>query len=92
MYAYHSITHTPRSMKAGALEIWPNPARDRIRVRIPEEGKQELRLYDLNGRIALTQTIYVPGEMPLPPGLPDGIYILEVLTGEGVYRGRLLKQ
>lgn len=92
MHAYHSITRTPVSMKAGVLEIWPNPASDRIRIRIPEEGEQELRLYDLNGRIALSRTMYLPGELHIPGGLPEGIYILEIMTTEGVYRSRLLKQ
>jgi subtilisin family serine protease len=92
MYAYHSITRTPFSMKEGALEIWPNPARDRIRIRIPEEGQQMVRLYDLNGRMALSRSMDLPGEMNLPPGLPQGIYVLEVRTGAGVYHSRLVIQ
>lgn len=92
MYAYHSITRTPLSMKPGALELWPNPARDRIRIRIPEEGEQEVRLYDLKGRMALSRNMHLPGEMGLPPGLPEGIYIVVVRTAAGVYRSRLLKQ
>jgi subtilisin family serine protease len=91
LHAYHSITRTPVKMDMGALEVWPNPARDLIRIRIPETGEQQVRLYDLSGRIAFSHQLYLPGEMELPSSLPGGIYIMEVRTSGYIYRSRILK-
>lgn len=90
--AYHSITRTPVSMEMGKMEIWPNPARDLIMIRIPETGEQQVRLYDLSGRIAFSRQLYLPGEMELPAILPGGIYIIEIRSAGAIYRSRLLKQ
>jgi subtilisin family serine protease len=90
--AYHSITRTPANMQLGTLEVWPNPASSHIMIRIPETGQHEVRLYDLNGRLASSLLVQLPGEMELPGTLPGGIYILEIRTMGNIYRSRLLKQ
>lgn len=90
--AYHSITRIPLNMDTDRMEIWPNPAGDLVRIRLPESGEQQVNLFDLSGRIALSRQLHLPGEMELPAKLPDGIYILEIRTGGTIYRGRLIKQ
>ncbi len=74
------------------MEIWPNPAREHIMIKIPESGEQQVRIYDLKGRLASYQQIQLPGEMELPPTLISGIYIIEIRTEGYIYRSRLLKQ
>ena len=90
--AYYSITRTPAKMQVGTLEVWPNPASSFIMIRIPESGEHMVRLYDLNGRLAVSLQVHLPGEMALPGTLPGGIYILEIRTSGYIYRSRLLKQ
>jgi subtilisin family serine protease len=92
LHAYHSITRTPVKMDLGHMEIWPNPASELIRIRIPETGAQLVKLYDLSGKMALSRQMQLPGEMELPGNLPDGIYIIEIRTRSTIYRGRLLKK
>lgn len=95
LHAYHSITRAPVKMHEEDLEIWPNPARDLIRIRIAEqglEGEQVVKLYDLSGRTALSMQLKIPGEMELPSTLPAGIYIITIHTGKKIYRQRLVKQ
>jgi subtilisin family serine protease len=89
--AYHSITRTPVRMDLGEIELWPNPARDLIRIRIPETGEQRVLLYDLSGRMVYSQQMHLPGEMELPGSLPGGIYMIEIRTRGSIYRSRLLK-
>ena len=91
LYAYHSITRTPVRMASGKVEIWPNPAREQIMIRIPETGEQQVMLYDLNGRTVLSLRIPLPGELTLPRSLPGGFYIIEVRSTGKIYRSRLLK-
>jgi serine protease AprX len=93
MYAYFSITQVPAGSAPGRLELWPNPVRDRVRIRIPEpvSGYPLVRLYDLRGTVTLSLQMELPGELDLPESLPGGVYILEVRTSGHIYRGRLLK-
>jgi serine protease AprX len=93
MYAYYSITQVPAGSVPGRLELWPNPVRDRVRIRIPEpvSGYPLVRLYDLRGTVTLSLQMELPGELDLPESLPGGVYILEVRTSGHIYRGRLLK-
>lgn len=91
LQAYHTITSIPVRFKEDKMEIWPNPAREHLMIKIPEAGEQMVRIYDLNGRIACYMHIQIPGEMELPPSLASGIYIIEIQTREHVYRSRLLK-
>jgi hypothetical protein len=94
LYAYYAVTQVPAGIPPGLLEIWPNPAEDLVRIRVPETGPGEalVRLYDLNGRTTLSHTMGLPGELVLPGSLRNGLYILEVQTYGRVYRGRLLIQ
>jgi len=92
LYAYHTITRIPARFSAGTMEVWPNPARQRIMIKISESGEQLVRIYDLNGRLVSSQQVQLPGEMELPPSLSSGIYIIEIRTEGYIYRSRLLRQ
>ncbi|MBD2767508.1 hypothetical protein IC235_06335 [Hymenobacter sp. BT664] len=69
------------------LQLWPNPARQRVRVGGVEAG-QAVRVYDLSGRLVLATTAPVsgPSELELPAGLPRGSYLVRA----GVRAGRLV--
>ena len=92
LHAFHTITRIPVRFSIGEMEVWPNPAGEHIMIRIPESGEQEVRIYDLNGRVACSLQMQLPGEMELPPDLVSGIYIIEIRTTGKIYRSRLLKQ
>ena len=94
LYAYHSITGIPARMKSETMEIWPNPATDRMMIRIPEttSGLQQVRLYDMSGKLTLIQELELPGALILPASMKSGIYIAEIRTPAFVYRSRLIKQ
>ena len=93
-YAYHAITSIPASFPTGELEIWPNPAHEHLMIRIPEEinEEQEIRFYDMQGRISLSSWSALPGEITLPSSLARGMYIVEIRTGSTIYRSRLIIQ
>jgi subtilisin family serine protease len=94
LYAYHTITGVPVGFTSGKMEIWPNPASERIMIRIPEaeSGLHEIRIYDMQGKLAGSRQMELPGEMKLQRSFPGGIYIIEVRTPGYIYRSRLLKQ
>ncbi len=92
LHAYHTITRIPVRFNEGEMKIWPNPAGEHLMIKIPEEGEQQVRIYDLNGRLACSLQMQLPGEMELPSTLTSGIYIIEIQTRGAIYRSRLLKQ
>jgi len=74
------------------MEIYPNPARYRIYVRLPgaEPGTFTLNTYDARGRMVSSQPVALPGEVSIPGHLATGLYILEISTPQHVYRNRLI--
>jgi len=92
LLAYFSITDIPIRTVPGHLEIYPNPARDMIMIKVPGQstGLQTLRFYDFSGRMVHVMQLDLPSHMNLPGELSNGIYILEINTGYGVFRSRLI--
>jgi hypothetical protein len=90
--AYWGASEIPVRFTPGAMEIYPNPASDHIMVRLPEmfSGRYTLRFIDLSGRVISSMEVTVPGGVNLPSALREGMYILEMRTDRGVYRGRLI--
>ena len=59
-----------------SIEVFPNPAKDRINVRFAEVGEAVVQLYDMTGRLvytsnATTQSFVIPTQ-----GMAKGIYTL----------------
>ena len=64
------------------VEVFPNPAKDRINIRFAEAGEAVISLYDMTGRMvytanANTQCFVIPTQ-----GLSQGVYSLVVNVGE----------
>jgi hypothetical protein len=89
---YFRITDVPRHFVAGQLEIYPNPARDWIMIKIPggQTEEQTIRMYDISGRMLYSFQALLPGQVALPGDLSKGIYILAISTESGVYRSSLI--
>ena len=63
------------------VEVFPNPAKDRINIRFAEAGEASVRLYDMTGRlvhsnVSNTQTFVISTQ-----GLSQGIYTLVTNVG-----------
>lgn len=89
---YWSITDLPVRFVPGRMEIYPNPARDRIMIKLPEDqmGNYTLRFHDLSGRVIHSRQVPIPGEISIPEYLLSGMYILEIHTDQGIYHTRLI--
>ncbi len=91
-WTYFSITGVSNRMIPGHLEVYPNPASEMIMIKVPDQetGLQTLGFYDISGRKVHVMQTELPGQVHLPGRLSPGIYILEINTGRGVYRSRLI--
>jgi hypothetical protein len=73
---------TDESVENQFVEVFPNPAKDRINIRFAEAGEANINLYDMTGRLVysnsgLTQFFVIPTQ-----GMAKGIYTLIVNTAE----------
>ncbi|HKR04894.1 MAG TPA: T9SS type A sorting domain-containing protein [Bacteroidia bacterium] len=84
-----------------AIKIYPNPAKDFISISftLKEAKNVSVEVYDLFGRSLirpggeLRKLRHNTGEMKIDMrSFPDGVYIVEINTGEGIYRKKILKE
>ncbi len=64
------------------VEVFPNPAKDRINIRFAEENEAVVNLYDMTGRLVYTANANTQYFVISTQGLSQGIYTLVVNVGE----------
>lgn len=98
---YPSNTHEPAKETPTALLLYPNPASNSVSFILKGWSSNEtvsgtVILRDLHGTKKIEEQIVLANEvsysLPLPPGLPDGIYLLEVSEGKRRVSGSFIKQ
>jgi hypothetical protein len=79
------VTGVPEASAALGLSIHPNPASDRICIRSVQDLHGALTtVFDATGRSVLQDRISGPESVLAVDDLPDGFYVLGVLTSDGV--------
>ncbi len=83
---------------AGAISIYPNPARNQMNVNLTNisDALEKLAVYDLSGRLLSTQ-IYSGNVRTLTETIDissfaSGIYLIEVTTGTGRFYQKICKE
>ena len=62
------------------VEVFPNPAKDRINIRFAEAGEASVRLYDMTGRLVYSDASNTQTFVISTRGLNQGVYTLVTLT------------
>jgi len=70
--------------------VYPNPVTNGFRIK-GIEGTSELRLTDLNGKVLLTKQV-TGNETITVNNLPQGMYIVKIITSEGMIERKLVKK
>lgn len=75
-----------------ALKIYPNPAKDFIRIDLPGANayRQEVRIFDLSGRLVLSASAVESQGKIVIENLSSGLYVVRVLRDSGVFTGKFL--
>ena len=68
----------PVEEPARSVEVFPNPAKDRINIRFTEAGEACVRLYDMTGRLVYTKTTSEQDIVIPTQGLGKGVYNLVI--------------
>jgi len=81
----------------GMLRLMPNPAKGtstQLRLENNWKGNLQMRIMDVNGKVALTQTITKSGDvltMQVPLTLPAGLYSVQVSNGQELVVEKLVR-
>ena len=79
----------PHSGNPDGLVVYPNPATDRLTVRLPGATRFETALYDLSGRRVVERSQHATLDLSQ---LPPGVYLLNVYTHDHVLSRRIVKR
>ncbi len=78
--------------RRNTLSIYPNPAKESIRIRLPDKNQtlKRVEFYDLSGRLVQEVSgASLSGEINLT-NLPQGMYLVKGITESGVFTGKVL--
>jgi Secretion system C-terminal sorting domain len=83
----------PPILEAANVKLYPNPASNDISVsvNIPDMNEGSLTLIDMSGRLVKHVKLAVGQNMVSLDGIPNGIYLAEVMSNQAiVYRTKLV--
>jgi hypothetical protein len=71
------------------LAIYPNPAQNNFTIEVSGKEKQTLQLFDINGRLVLTQTMQNKTNIDVS-NFNAGVYNLSLISNEGMTNKKVL--
>jgi hypothetical protein len=97
-FEYSRVVLVKNPMRSYVFKVLNNPFNNYIDIEFGAglNGRSQLRLMDMNGRILQQEILEIVPQsrhrMILQTNLSKGIYILQVINGETVYKKELIKQ
>jgi len=72
------------------IKIFPNPTSGALTVQFPNQNEGTISLLDYTGKTILTEILKPESQVDLSD-IPNGVYLLEVKTTDGVWVERVAK-
>lgn len=73
------------------ISIYPNPANEVITVNISNESLSRIEIYDITGKLVLSQTVRQKKTTIDIKDLNSGMYLMNVISGNAKYSERIIK-
>jgi len=77
-----------------SVKVYPNPSSGHIKLEIPLNDHQKpllANIYNLQGQMVFSQSLN-PGDMELNVNLPDGIYLLNIISDDAMHSDLIIIQ
>lgn len=71
--------------------LYPNPTRNAFNVELGniQDPRAQVDIYDLSGKLQYRENFDVGnGKFRIEPGLPEGVYLMRIASGDVIYRSR----
>ena len=91
LWLFHSFANSITEQHVMPLSLSPNPARDLVQLAVQLNRGDQLLLYSPDGK-TLKLNGQNRGNVLDVSTLASGLYIIELRTGDAVYRGKLVRQ
>jgi len=72
------------------INIYPNPNNGTFNIETNVTEKQNMQLFDVNGKLVLTQTINTKATVINASQLAEGVYNISIISNEGVVNKKLV--
>ena len=83
---------TPLEQEDSGIRIYPNPTGDRLNL-VMNENAEQIDLFDLNGKVILSQKASSMNETIDVSIIQSGVYILKIVSTNGrIYSSKFIKQ
>jgi len=91
IYYYSDLESAVPHIPIGSIKLYPNPVANDLNIDLSNDIQQaEFKLFDLQGRLLVTQNIGSDKKINLEK-LAGGIYLYQITTEKGTYQGKLIK-
>jgi hypothetical protein len=89
-YAINCATSSINKLLSGnELNIYPNPSNGNFIIEPSSATKQTMQVYDVNGKLVLSQTIKGKTSIDCTP-LNEGVYNISIISTEGIINNKLV--
>lgn len=86
------VTSSNSAYLVEQISVFPNPVLDVVNIELGEVQASSINIFDINGVAVFTKSNVNDSNFSFNFLVPKGIYIIEIDTGEKVYRNKLIKK
>lgn len=87
-----TVTHVSDNTQVPVAQLYPNPAADYLNISFEKQGKKEIWIMDMLGRVLYQNTLENNFHAVSVSDLPAQTYLLKVKCGEQIQTFRWIKQ
>ena len=94
--SYHTSAVGIEDAEKLAFSLYPNPARESLHLSFPKTARdaKTIRIMDMQGRVLMLESSEANTTQAIlnVPSLSEGVYIIEIQSGEEVLRKKFIRQ
>lgn len=88
----HTSVQQPLLNLDETVRVYPNPVHEELRIESPDMVVDKLELYDMNGRLIVSEPGNTGTTVLQVSSLQAGAYLVRIYTGQGIVTKRILKK
>ena len=87
-----SIQTGVNNIENSGVNVYPNPIRNDLNIEFTDKSSRTIKVYDLLGNVLIEKILNSKNEIIDMSMLEDGIYIINIKTGESIVSYKMIKE